>query len=60
MHVVQAHSLFDQVAGCAHERGMKLNESKTNLLCIVAARTHEPKAYINVEDDIILSRKKNY
>ena len=58
LHAVQSQRLFDQVALGAAEKGMKLNEKKTTLLCINAARTYKPISYINLGGgDVVLSGK---
>ena len=56
-HAPHAQALFDQVAGLAGERGMKLNEKKTTMLCVSAARSYDPKTYVWVGDDVIVSGK---
>ena len=53
VHAVQGQHLLDQVAEKASDRGMCLNQNKTSLLGISAARSYSPKVYVNLENDII-------
>ena len=37
---------------------MKLNEKNTTMICVSAARSYDPKTYVRVGDDVIVSGKK--
>ena len=50
--------MFDRVVKGADPKGMKLNQQKTVLLCISAARSYTPLTYLNIENDVIISGKK--
>ena len=60
VHAVQAQGLFDKIAGEAEGKGMRLNASKTTLLCISAARSFKPVTYIELGDsgDVVISGRE--
>ena len=41
----------------ASAKDMKLNAKKTTIICISAAHSFEPKSYIKLNDDVIISGK---
>ena len=58
VHAPLAQDLFDRVRDEAAGKGMKLNENKTTMLCISAAKLYKPRSYININSsDIVLSGK---
>ena len=63
IHATQGQALFDTVRREAASKGMRLNPNKTSLLCISAARSYEPKTYINLSggegdgESVIISGK---
>lgn len=42
----RSENLFNRITFIAKSKGMRVNDSKTVLLCISDARTYEPVAYI--------------
>ena len=58
VHATQAQSLFDAVASGAASKGMRLNEEKTKLVCISAARSYKAVTFIKLKDDVIMSGPK--
>ena len=55
VHATQAQGLFDRVIAGADAKGMKLNQQKTVLLCVSAARSYKPLTYLKTDDGVIVS-----
>ena len=47
----KTQSHYETVSYNARNRGMKLNEAKTKMICVSAARSYKPKANINAGDN---------
>ena len=60
VHAEQAQLLFNKIAGEAEGKGMRLNASKTTMLCISAARSFKPVTYIELGDsgDVVVSGRE--
>ena len=46
LRALRSENLFNRITFIAESKGMRVNDSKTVLLCISDARTYEPVAYI--------------
>ena len=58
VHAPQSESFFNNIANRASELGMKVNEQKTQILCISAAKTADISSFVNSKTTRLRSEKQ--